>query len=109
MGDENVVTPTMDAIAAGGYAFSHGHVTVPYCRPSLRTMMTGLYPVQYQLRLNEYIERRKREDESYAKLSDRDRGMWTSVEKAAGMQQFDTLPKLLKQKGYVSWQGGKWW
>ncbi len=109
MGDDNVVTPTMDAIAAGGYTFSQGHVTVPYCRPSLRTMMTGLYPVQYQLRLNEYIERRELEDKDYASLSDKDRGMWTSVEKANGMRQFDTLPKLLKQKGYVSWQGGKWW
>ncbi|MEM9532192.1 MAG: sulfatase-like hydrolase/transferase [Pseudomonadota bacterium] len=25
------------------------------------------------------------------------------------MRIFDTLPKLLREKGYVSWQGGKWW
>lgn len=25
------------------------------------------------------------------------------------MREFDTLPKLLGEKGYVSWQGGKWW
>ena len=29
MGDDNVVTPTMDAIAAGGVTFSNAHVTVP--------------------------------------------------------------------------------
>ena len=109
MGDSNVETPTMDALARGGVTFSHGHVTVPYCRPSLRTMITGLYPVQYQLRLNEYIEARKREDSSYASLADADQRMWVSVEKANGMRIFDTLPKLLKEKGYVSWQGGKWW
>lgn len=84
----------------------HGY---PYCRPSLRTMLTGFYPVQYQLRLNEHIERRKQEDRAYAKLSDKEKRMWMSVEKADGMKIFDTLPKLLKQKGYVSWQGGKWW
>ena len=109
MGDENVETPAMDALARGGVTFSHGHVTIPYCRPSLRTMITGLYPVQYQLRFNEHIEQRKREDENYASLSDREKQMWMSVEKANGIRIFDTLPKLLKEKGYVSWQGGKWW
>ena len=109
MGDEHVVTPTMDTLAAGGVTFTNGHVPVPYCRPSLRTMITGLYPVQYQLRLNRHLEQRKQDHESYASLSDSDKGLWTSVEKANGMRIFDTLPKLLKQKGYVSWQGGKWW
>ncbi len=109
MGDTNVETPAMDALARGGVTFSHGHVTVPYCRPSLRTMITGLYPVQYQLRLNEHIEQRKRDDRNYASLSDREKQMWMSVEKANGIRIFDTLPRLLKQKGYVSWQGGKWW
>ena len=109
MGDTNVETPTMDAIARGGVTFSQGHVTVPYCRPSLRTMITGLYPVQYQMRLNAHIERRKREDRSYASLSKQEQRMWLSVEKANGMRIFDTLPRLLKEQGYVSWQGGKWW
>ncbi len=109
MGDDNVVTPTMDALATGGVTFSNAHVTVPYCRPSLRTMITGLYPVQYQQRLNAHVERRKQEDSNYEKLDDEGKRMWTSVEKANGMQIFDTLPKLLREKGYVSWQGGKWW
>ncbi|MDJ0751569.1 MAG: sulfatase-like hydrolase/transferase [Woeseiaceae bacterium] len=109
MGDRNVETPTMDALARGGYTFSHGHVPVPYCRPSLRTMITGLTPVQYQLRLNAHIEQRKRDDETYASLGDVEKRMWLSVEKANGMRIFDTIPKLLKDRGYVSWQGGKWW
>lgn len=109
MGDRNVETPTMDALARGGYTFSHGHVPVPYCRPSLRTMITGLKPVQYQLRLNAHIEQRKRDDETYASLGEVEKRMWLSVEKANGMRIFDTIPKLLKARGYVSWQGGKWW
>ena len=95
--------------ARGGVTFSNAHVTVPYCRPSLRTMITGLYPTQYQQRLNEHVERRRAEDKGYASLSDAEKRMWTSVEKANGMRIFDTLPKMLKEQGYVSWQGGKWW
>lgn len=66
MGDRNVVTPSMDALAAGGYTFGTAHVTAPYCRPSLRSMITGLHPVQYVLRENEIVERRRQEDTRYA-------------------------------------------
>ncbi len=108
MGDENVITPTMDALAAGGVTFSLGHSTAPYCRPSLRTLATGLHPIEYQLRLNEHIEELKRETDWQA-MSDAERRRWTVVNKANGMREFDTLPKLLATRGYVSWQGGKWW
>ena len=109
MGDDNVVTPSMDALAFGGTTFSHAHVTATYCRPSLRTLITGLHPVQYVLRENEIVEQRRNEDADYASLGDRERGLWDQVEKAAAMREFDTLPKLLGEVGYVSWQGGKWW
>ncbi len=109
MGDENVVTPSMDALAAGGVTFSHAHVTASYCRPSLRTLITGLHPIQYVLRENRIVERRRVQDPNYATLDDRAKGWWEQVEKAAAMREFDTLPKLLGEAGYVSWQGGKWW
>ena len=109
MGDDNVVTPTMDALAAGGVTFTHAHVPTPYCRPSLRTMITGLHPVDYQSRLNRHIEQRKKEDRRFASLNDAQKQAWLIAEKAAGMRQFETLPRLLKRKGYISWQGGKWW
>ncbi len=109
MGDEHVVTPTMDALAEGGVTFTQGHVPIPYCRPSLRTMITGLYPAQYQLKLNKLVESQLADDENYQSMNERDQRMWRSVAKANGMSEFDTLPRLLKQKGYVSWQGGKWW
>ncbi len=108
MGDTNVVTPSMDALAAGGVTFSVGHTTAPYCRPSLRTLITGLHPIEYQLRLNERVEARRARS-GWERMSPRDRAIWTTVQKANGMASFDTLPKLLAAKGYVSWQGGKWW
>ena len=109
MGDENVVTPSMDALAAGGVTFSHGHVTASYCRPSLRTLITGLHPVQYVQRKAEILDRRRRESPDYATLDDAAKRRWDTIETAAAMREFDTLPKLLGEAGYVSWQGGKWW
>jgi uncharacterized sulfatase len=109
MGDQHVVTPTMDMIAEGGVAFTQAHSTASICRPSLRTLMTGLHPVQYKLQENRILEKRRKADRNYASLSKKEKGMWHEVEKAAAMREFNTLPKLLAKKGYVSWQGGKWW
>ena len=109
MGDENVSTPTMDALAEGGVTITNAHVPTPYCRPSLRAMVTGLHPVEYQLRLNEIVERRRHDDKGFESLDATQQFAWTVAEKAAGMRGFNTLPKLLREKGYVSWQGGKWW
>lgn len=109
MGDRNVLTPNMDALAAGGFTFGSAHVTSSYCRPSLRSMITGLHPVQYVLRENELVERRRQEDARYAALDERSKRQWDVLQKAAAMREFDTLPSLLAKAGYVSWQGGKWW
>ena len=109
MGDENVVTPSMDALAEGGFTFTQAHSTAPYCRPSLLTLITGLHPVRYVQRQNRILERKRGEDPEYAFLDDAGRRLWERVEQAAAMRDFDTLPKLLAERGYVSWQGGKWW
>lgn len=107
-GDPNVVTPASDALAAGGVWFSQGHVTAPYCRPSLRTLITGLHPVQYALRLDALMVDAKREAGFDAMDADQ-QARWQVQARAAGMAEFDTLPSLLRPRGYVSWQGGKWW
>ena len=106
MGNEHVLTPATDALAAGGVTFSHGHVTAPYCRPSLRTLVTGLHPVQYQLRLNAHVEEQAAQ---WFAVDEREQAMRLVLAKARGMATFDTLPKLLAAQGYASWQGGKWW
>ena len=109
MGDRNVVTPNMDALAAGGFTFGTTHVTASYCRPSLRSIITGLHPVRYVLRANEIVARRRRADPRYATLDDTQKRAWDARQKAAAMREFDTLPSLLARAGHVSWQGGKWW
>ena len=109
MGDENVVTPTMDMLANGGMTFTQGHATANHCRPSLRTLVTGLHPVQYKLALMDIMERRKQDDKSYAQLTPEQQSRWRFINEANAMKEFATLPKLLADIGYASWQGGKWW
>lgn len=109
MGDENVVTPNMDTLAEGGVTFTQGHATANHCRPSLRTLITGLHPVQYKMSLMEIMERRKKESKEYQGLNTMQQRMWEAVNEAEAMREFETLPKLLAEQGYASWQGGKWW
>ncbi len=109
MGDQNVVTPNMDLLAENGVTFTQGHSTANHCRPSLRTLITGLHPVQYQQRLFDIMDEKRADDPDYKTFDDKERARWTTLKLAEGMKQFDTIPKLLAELGYVSWQGGKWW
>ena len=47
MGNDMVKTPVLDSLANSGTVFTNGHVTSSICRPSLRTLLTGLYPIQF--------------------------------------------------------------
>lgn len=43
-GNENISTPAMDSIAAGGVRFGRAYCTNPLCVPSRFSLMTGLMP-----------------------------------------------------------------
>lgn len=45
-GNENIRTPNIDALAAGGLLFSDAFLTIPQCSPSRISILTGLYPHQ---------------------------------------------------------------
>lgn len=108
MGDEHVVTPTMDAIAEGGFVFTQGHTATPYCRPSLRAIITGLHPAQYAHQKNAIVDRRRGEDD-VASMGDTERAQWEAVAAADAMSEIHALPRRLQALGYASWEGGKWW
>ena len=91
MGHETIETPNLDQLARESAVFPNGYVPSSLCRPSLMTIITGLYPHQHMISGNDPPPK-----------TDRNL-MLKHVRKAA------TLPKLLKEKGYVSFQTGKWW
>jgi uncharacterized sulfatase len=108
-GDENVVTPHMDALAESGVVFSLAHATSNYCRPSLQTFITGLHPVQYDQRLAELEAERLAQDAAYQSAEPREQAARRQALNTSLMSEFETLPRLLGERGYVSFQGGKWW
>jgi len=91
MGHEEIQTPHLDALAQRSLVFERGYVPSSLCRPSLATMITGLYPHEHGITGNDP-----------PKGADRDR-MLRHIEAA------QTLPKLLAPLGYRSLQTGKWW
>jgi uncharacterized sulfatase len=90
MGSEIAHTPNLDRLAAGGTVFPFGYSTASVCRPALRSLLTGLYPIEFDRR-----EQRLRRE-----------GIPPSP-RTPLRDHFHTLPALLAQQGYASFQSGK--
>ena len=91
MGHDEIQTPHLDQLASQSAVFANGYVPSSLCRPSLATMITGLYPHQHLI------------------LGNDPRGKVPREQLAAYLWKQPTLPKLLAAKSYLSQQTGKWW
>lgn len=106
MGADYVQTPNMDALAQSGTLFTEGYVPKNHCRPSLQSLMTGTLPVDY----NKEVDSLMRKEMSRIRFESEEKmKAWQRNFKHHTMKNFRTLPKILAEKGYVSFQGGKWW
>jgi len=52
MGNDRVYTPSLDELAGKSARFPNGYLTTSVCRPSLVTLLTGLYPHQSGIYFN---------------------------------------------------------
>lgn len=91
MGHEKIKTPHLDQLAAESAVFKRGYVPTSLCRPSLMTMITGLYPHQNKITGN-----------------DPPKGM-NRQKLLKHIRNVDCLPAMLGKLGYQSFQSGKWW
>jgi len=98
MGHPVIQTPRLDRLASQSLVFTRGYVPSSLCRPSLATIVTGLYPHQHKITSNdpprglpkaEFLRQRR--------------------EQIANIDRVPTLPRRLAERGYVSFQTGKWW
>ena len=89
MGSEVVHTPHLDRLAREGIVFTHAFSPASLCRPSLRSLLTGFEPYAVEIRM------------AAARREKRARPTLEEV--------FETLPERLGERGYVSFQGGKFW
>ena len=101
MGHETIKTPNLDALAKQSVVFRRGYVPTALCRPSLMTLVTGLYAHQHGVTGNDpspkYAARGTEED------SKRRTKLISYIDK------FETLPEKLTEQGYLCHQSGKWW
>ncbi len=101
MGHEHVRTPNLDALAAKGTVYERGYVTAPLCRPSLASMVTGLYPHETQIRGNDPI--------GLGKGTSPEEKVALRARMTAPMLKHDSFIKQLQSHGYTTLQTGKWW
>ncbi|WP_052444699.1 sulfatase [Flammeovirga sp. OC4] len=105
MGHEHIKTPNIDKMASEGLTFQRGYVTASLCSPSLASIITGLYPRQNNILGNDWVYERVKGDRA-ASRKKRSEAYAHVIEDFKKQQ---TLPDMLKQKGYLSFQTGKWW
>lgn len=103
MGHKHIETPHIDRLAEEGLTFTQAYVPTSLCAPSLATIITGLYPRRHQVLGN---DRRLPNDQSTNKSEWRAKNYEPVID---SFRSLTTLPDLLKDKGYLSFQTGKWW
>lgn len=108
MGHPHIQTPNIDSLAHESLVFTRGYVPDSLCRPSLASIITGLYPHQHGIVGNDPPPRD----------SSGNRGrLYRSAEYQQVIDEYlrlhidklTTLPDRLSERGYVSLQTGKWW
>ncbi|MEZ6116972.1 MAG: sulfatase [Pirellulaceae bacterium] len=103
MGHSHIQTPNIDQLAKDSLTFTRGYVPSSLCRPSLATMITGLYPHQHKIVGNDPAVVDGVPGRNNPQYNQRREHLISHID-AVG-----TLPKWLAEIGFVSHQSGKWW
>jgi uncharacterized sulfatase len=106
MGNERVYTPNLDRLASRSALFENGYLTTSVCRPSLVTLMTGLYPHQHGI----YFNHGPPGNKGYNRMNSRAEYERHRSQEFELIREVETLPRLLSKKaGYRCLQTGKFW
>jgi uncharacterized sulfatase len=104
LGNGQVRTPQLDRLAAASARYPNGYVPTSVCRPSLATLLTGLYPHQHGVHFNHPPPglRAMRDMTAPQYRACRARAESLIGDAAA-------LPRVLAEHGYACLQTGKHW
>ncbi len=106
MGNERVHTPNLDQLSSQSASFVNGYLTTSVCRPSLVSLMTGLYPHEHGVHFNHGPPG----NSAYNKMTSVGEYVETREKEFALIRKVPTLPRVLaEQFGYRSLQTGKFW
>ena len=101
MGHAVVKTPQLDRLSQESVLFRRGYVPTALCRPSLMSLATGHYAHRHGVTGNDPSPKHAPPNSALYRQQ--------RAELIARLEQFETLPKLLAERGYWSHQSGKWW
>jgi len=109
MGHPEIQTPHLDRLAKRGLRFERGYVAAPLCRPSLASMVTGLFPGKHGITANDvtggmFVINERGETELLKTKRE-------SLDKPV-RDRFHKLPSFVRkltENGYLTHQSGKWW
>ncbi len=91
MGSKDVQTPHLDKLSAESALFPNAYVPTSLCRASLATLLTGQFAHQHKICCNDPPDGVDR------------------AEMLPFLKGSPTIPRLLKEAGYRSFQTGKFW
>jgi len=103
MGHPEIETPHLDKLASRGLVFERGYVAAPICRPSLASMITGLFPFQHGITGNDVAWGGGKNGYSSRERHEFDRPL------RQAFHQHPSVIRLLTSNGYLAHQSGKWW
>lgn len=89
-GNKDIRTPHLDRMAAEGVCFTRAFSNNAVCSPTRATYLTGLMPCQHGV--HKFI----------------DNSVMIGPDAYSTLEEFDTLPQILSEAGYVCGLSGKW-
>ena len=95
MGHPEIKTPHLDKLAERSVLFERGYVAAPLCRPSLASMVTGLYPFEHGITGNDVDGKNQRAE--------------LDVPMREAFHKHPSFIRMLTENGYLTHQSGKWW
>ncbi len=98
-----IQTPNLDQLAAQSATFRRGYVPTALCRPSLATLITGLYSHQNMVTGNDPAPTQANQQHAMAAGKSARELLISNIDK------HPTVPRILAEEGYLSFQCGKWW
>jgi uncharacterized sulfatase len=101
-----VQTPHIDRLARESLTFTRGHVPSSLCCPSLASIITGLYPHQHRITSNDPSVPAGMTPIQFSQSPAFQAGREVMNRH---LEAVPTLPRVLKEQGYLSLQTGKWW
>ena len=107
MGHPQIKTPHLDRLAAESLTFTRGYTPVPLCRPSLATMITGLYPHQHGVTGNDPDLPEKGVNSQGGRNNPKFERYYQTI-----IKNFAKRPNFVRDltaRGYATLQTGKWW